>query len=498
MTDTLTSAPTRLPYDEPFRPQYHFSPAQNWMNDPNGMVYYAGEYHLFYQYHPHDIVWGPMHWGHAVSTDMVNWQHLPIALYPDEIGTIFSGSAVIDWHNTAGFGSEAMVAIFTHHSEHLGQCQSLAYSLDKGRSWTKYEGNPVIPNPPDIRDFRDPKVFWYGTGEMEGHWVMALAAGSAILFYTSPDLKNWAASGSFGYGYGSTEGVWETPDLFELPIDGGANRRWVLTVGVGDGAPAGGSGMQYFIGQFDGQTFTSDNPKETTLWADYGADFYAAQSWSNTPDGRRLWLAWMSNWPYSNKTPTSPWRSNMSLPRVVGLTQTAAGIRLTQQPVSELATLRQASHSWHNIEIAADAGWQPEVSGELLEIMAEFVPAPAVSSFGLHVRLGDGEQTTLSYEPENQTLAVDRVASGVSTFCEDFAVVNSVHVAMIDGHLWLHLFVDRSSLELFVHDGSICFSELIFPAETSRALAFFSRGGVTTLARLDIYEIDNAAFYAAP
>ena len=492
------TAPSSLAYDEPFRLQYHFSPAANWMNDPNGMVYYDGEYHLFYQYHPDDIVWGPMHWGHAVSTDLVNWQHLPIALYPDELGYIFSGSAVIDWHDTAGFGAEAMIAIFTHHDPAGRQSQSIAYSLDKGRSWTKYAGNPVIPTPANIRNFRDPKVFWYGDGAGSGHWAMALAAGSAILFYTSPDLKHWQASGGFGFGYGSTEGVWETPDLFELPVDGGPESRWVLTVGVGDGSPAGGSGMQYFVGHFDGQTFTSDNPKTTALWADYGADFYAAQSWSDLPDDRRLWLAWLSNWRYANQTPTEPWRSAMTIPRVVGLTQTAAGIRLTQSPAHELNSLRRQSHHWANLAIQANESWQPGIAGELLEIIATFAPEPGVNALGLHLRVGDDERTTISYGPKSNTLIVDRVEAGDGSFNDQFAAIHAAPVRLIDGQLRLHLFVDRSSLELFVNDGSVSFSELLFPAAGSLGLTFFSSAGKTTIVDLEIHELARALFFASP
>ncbi|MEZ4595112.1 MAG: glycoside hydrolase family 32 protein, partial [Chloroflexota bacterium] len=334
---------------EPFRPAYHFTPPTAWLNDPNGMVYYDGEYHLFYQYHPDSTVWGPMHWGHAVSTDLVNWQHLPIALAPDELGYIFSGSAVIDWHNTAGFGPEAMIAIYTYHDANANQSQAIAYSLDKGRTWTKYAGNPVIPTPTNIRDFRDPKVLWYEDEDGNGRWVMALAVGRSILFYSSPNLIDWVATGSFGFGHGATDGVWETPDLFELPVAGTAESRWVLTVGIGDHAPASGSGMQYFIGQFDGQTFTNENPKETVLWADYGADFYAAQSWSDAPNGRRLWLAWLNNWQYANQIPTTTWRGAMTLPRELRLVQTEAGIRLGQTAVPELTHLRQGEQSWQNL-----------------------------------------------------------------------------------------------------------------------------------------------------
>ena len=330
---------------EPYRPQYHFTPAANWINDPNGLVYYAGEYHLFYQYHPQSTLWGPMHWGHAVSPDLVNWTDLPIALTPDELGMIFSGSAVIDWRNTAGFGAEAMVAIFTHHvTEGHYQSQSLAYSLDRGRTWTKYAGNPVIPTPAKTRDFRDPKVFWYGSDDA-GHWVMCLAVGNAIHFYTSPNLLEWTHTGAFGDGHGASAGVWETPDLFELPVAGQDTTRWLLLIGVGNGAPAGGSGEQYFVGHFDGQTFISENPKATALWADYGADAYAGQSWSDTPDDRRIKISWLNNWSYGRELPTTTWRGAMTIPRTLGLVDTPDGMRLTQTPVTELAALRREKYT---------------------------------------------------------------------------------------------------------------------------------------------------------
>ncbi len=239
---------------EAFRPQFHFSPKTGWMNDPNGLVYDNGEYHLFYQHNPNDTKWGPMHWGHAVSSDLIHWQDLPIALEPDKLGMIFSGSAVIDADNTANFGKGAMVAVFTHDLS-SAESQSLAYSTDHGRTWTKYALNPVLEPPNNLRNFRDPKVFWYTPGYGAGHWVMLVAAGSSVLIYESSDLKNWKFSSNFGLGYGATCGVWETPDLLELPITGGSQKRWVLTVGVNNCAPAGGTGVQYFVGQFDGKTF---------------------------------------------------------------------------------------------------------------------------------------------------------------------------------------------------------------------------------------------------
>ena len=483
---------------EPFRPAFHFTPPTAWLNDPNGMVYYDGEYHLFYQYHPDDTVWGPMHWGHAVSTDLVNWQHLPIALEPDELGMIFSGSAVIDWHNTAGFGSKAMIAIYTYHSSDACQSQAIAYSLDKGRTWTKYADNPVIPTPPNIRDFRDPKVLWYSDGHGKGHWVMALAANSAIMFYTSPNLIDWQAAGSFGFGQGATDGVWETPDLFKLPIAGTAESRWVLTVGIGDNAPAGGSGMQYFIGQFNGHTFINDNPRTTVLWADYGADFYAAQSWSNAPDDRRIWLAWLNNWPYANQIPTSTWRGTMTIPRELRLVQTKEGLRLGQTAVPELAQLRQNAQRWQNIVVTPGLAFVPRVYGDQLEIIAEIEIPTEASNVGIRLRVGDGEATVVGYAPRSGTLFVDRTKSGQSSFNDQFARIHTAAAEPADGTLKLHIFVDRSSIELFANEGLITFSEQIFPGEASVGVELFAEGTAVPIRHLEIYQLRAALFRPWP
>lgn len=493
----FTSHPSDTPtlsLDEPFRPQFHFTPPEKWINDPNGLVYYQGEYHLFYQYYPDDTVWGPIHWGHAVSRDLVNWEHLPIALYPDDLGYIFSGSAVIDWHNTAGFGSEAMVAIYTYHQpDSSRQSQAIAYSTDKGRSWVKYEGNPVIPTPANIRNFRDPKVIWYDAGGGKGHWVMALAAGKAILFYTSPNLVDWEASGSFGFGYGSTSGVWETPDLFELPV--GDETRWVLTVGVGDGAPAGGSGTQYFVGAFDGQTFTSENPKEMVLWADVGADFYAAQSWSDVADGRRLWLGWMNNWQYGQEIPTSTWRGAMTIPREVGLVQTEAGVRLVQTAVSELTQIRTTHHRWQNLTVMPATPFVPDVTGETLEIMVEMDVPVTANKVGIRLRVGEGEETAVGYAPKSNTLFVDRSRSGQSHFHDQFATIHTASFVPTNQRLQLHLFVDKSAVEVFVNGGLVTFTEQIFPRDEAVRVELFVEGETAvSVPTFEVYRLKTAVF----
>ncbi|HET9912579.1 MAG TPA: glycoside hydrolase family 32 protein [Anaerolineales bacterium] len=472
---------------ELYRPHYHFTPPANWMNDPNGLVYLMGEYHLFYQYHPASTVWGPTHWGHAVSRDLVHWQYLPIALYPDEQGMIFSGSAVVDWEDTAGFGRDALVAVFTYHKDHV-ETQNLAYSTDLGRTWTKYAGNPVIPNP-GLPDFRDPKVFWH-----EDHWVMALAAGNVILFYTSSDLKKWEQSGSFGDGYGCTDGVWETPDLFRLNIDGSDETYWVLTVGVGNGAPAGGSGTQYFIGDFDGKRFISENPKELSLWADHGADYYAAQSWSDEPNHRRLMLGWMNNWQYALHVPTASWRGSFSLVRELALTRTEQGVRLLLRPVPEMQALRREQLCWHREVIQPGTNLLSNVQGNVLEIIAEFEIDEDSDRFGFRIRVGENEHTTICYAVKEKRLSVDRTHSGQVDFKDGFAGVHSADLSPMNNVLRLHIFVDSASVEVFADDGLVTFSECIFPSEGSDRLELFAEGGTVLLTSLTLFHLNPATF----
>jgi fructan beta-fructosidase len=478
--------------DDHFRPQYHFSPRTNWMNDPNGLVYYQGEYHLFYQYHPGSPVWGPMHWGHAVSKDLIHWQHLPIALYPDENGMIFSGSAVIDWENTAGFGKEAMVAIFTHATPER-QAQSLAYSTDRGRTWTKHSGNPVLLPPEGLRDFRDPKVFWY-SGNSGAHWVMVLAAHDAVRFYISPDLIHWTPGGIFGEKHGAHGGVWETPDLFKLPVENGPESRWVLTAGIGNGGPGGSSGMQYFIGDFDGKTFLSGNPEQTVLWADFGADYYAAQSWSDLPGSRRIMIGWQNNWQYAQRIPPATWRGVFSLPREVTLKQTPDGIRLFQQPAREVFAQRGAHEQWQHVSIAAGNNLLGHLAGGSFEFNAEFHVNPRADRFGFRVRVGEGEQTTIGYAVQQQRVFVDRVHSGQMDFDEGFASVHSVEMKPVEGVIRLQIFLDRSCIEVFGNAGQVTIADTIYPAEQSLGLDLFSEGAETVLNVLDVYQMMPARF----
>jgi len=474
--------------DELYRPHYHFSPPANWMNDPNGLVYCDGVYHLFYQYHPGSAMWGPMHWGHAVSYDLVNWKHLPIALYPDENGMIFSGSAVVDWNNTAGFGERALIAIFTYSKAHI-ETQNLAYSTDKGHTWTKYTGNPVIPHDDHLHDFRDPKVFWH-----EDHWVMLLAAGDTVLFYISSDLKNWEQSGSFGNGYGSTDGVWETPDLFKLSVDNSLETWWVLTVSAGNGHLAGGSGSQYFIGHFDGQSFTSEYPKDTVLWADFGADYYAPQSWNAEPNGRCLMIGWMNNWQYATAIPTSGWRGAFSILRELSLKRTEEGLRLVQQPFAEIQSLRNKNYHWQKEILSPEKNLLANVEGISLEILAEFQIMNNIDRLGFHVRVGDIERTTIGYLAKEKKVFVDRTYSGRSDFHKDFARIHYAALNCIDNLLRLHIFVDQCSVEVFANDGLAVITDCIFPSTESTKLEIFVEGDKATLNLLDVFQLSPAQY----
>lgn len=484
---------------DPFRPAYHFSPPANWANDPNGMVYYAGEYHFFYQHHPHSTVWGPMHWGHAISKDLVHWEDLPIALFPDENGMIFSGSAVVDWQNTAGFGREALVLIYTIHKKtdsYHHQSQGLAFSNDKGRTWTKYTGNPVLDAPIGVNDIRDPKVFWYSENGSE-HWAMALAVGDCVRFYTSKDLKNWKFGSAFGFEYGSHGGIWETPDLFKLPAGNSNQHYWVLTVGVGGGGiggPAGGTATQYFIGTFNGNTFTSENTPETTLWADYGADYYAAQSWNDEPEGRRLMVGWMSNWNYALQTPTRRWRSMFSLPRELTLVQTEHGMRLKQLPVKELHILREDTREWHNALPLPGKNFLNEISGNCLEIRVVFEITSHTGKLGIKVRVGEEQSTLIGYDCNTQQLFIDRTHSGDGSFSTYFNQIHTASMCPVNSKISMQIFLDHCSVEVFGNEGLVNLSDLIFPSFQSNRLDFFCENCTIVVSNLQIHRIKPARF----
>jgi fructan beta-fructosidase len=489
-------------YREPWRPQFHFTPAKNWMNDPNGMVFYDGEYHLFYQYNPYGDKWGHMSWGHAVSRDLVRWEHLPVALYEENNVMIFSGSAVVDRKNTSGFGKDGrppLVAIYTgHYTNKPLQNQHIAYSNDRGRTWTKYAGNPVL----DLgdKDFRDPKVFWH---EPTGQWVMVVSwpVHRKVRFYASANLKDWTHLSDFGPA-GSTTGIWECPDLFPLNVENSEGaQKWVLIVNVGSGAPAGGSGCQYFVGQFDGTAFVPDklqtptDSDEVARWADYAKDFYAAVSWSDVPerDGRRLWLGWMSNWEYANDVPTSPWRSAMSIPRTLSLRQGDGGWLLVQRPVKELEGLREQriELALENLNGPADLSKLNSVTTDLFEVDADLVPSTN-AVFHLKLRSGATEETVLSIDVTNRSLTLDRTRSGNVGFHKQFSGTAKAPLRLIDGRLRLRLFVDTSSVETFVNDGETVQTSLILPSGRERYLELSVRQGELRRANLNVWKLASA------
>jgi fructan beta-fructosidase len=465
------------------RPRYHFTPPRNFLNDPNGLVFFDGEYHLFYQHNPFGETWGHMSWGHAVSRDLLRWEHLPVALAEENGVMMFSGSAVVDWNNTSGFGAQArppLIAIYTGHSERE-QTQNIAYSTDRGRTWTQHAGNPVLAI--GSREFRDPKVFWHAPGRQ---WVMVtvLADQYKVRFDGSPDLRHWTHLSDFGPA-GDTGGLWECPDLFPLAIDGhpGAS-RWALKVDVQKGV-----GAQCFLGEFDGTRFHWDAARGPAQRMDYGADFYAAQSWSDSPDGRRLWLGWLNHWDYANLIPTSPWRGLFSIPRELSLRRSSAGVGLVQQPIRELQALRRPLYHVAEASVnAVNAALRAKRLGPAFEINVEFVVG-AAAEFGLKVRAGGAEQTVIGVDAQRGELYVDRRRSGQSAFAPSFAAVHCAPLALDDGRAALHLFVDECSVEVFANEGQTVISDLIFPDPQSTGLEFFATGDAQ-VGTLDVWELE--------
>ncbi len=461
-------------YSDRYRPQIHFSPQKGWMNDPNGMVYLNGKYHLFYQHNPDSTVWGPMHWGHAASADLVHWQELPIALYPDALGTIFSGSAVIDKDNTAGFGANAMVAIYTSHNHAMEkdgfekiETQSIAYSLDEGKTWTKYKGNPVLPNP-GIHDFRDPKVSWY---EPAKKWIMALAVTDHIDFYSSPDLKKWTKESEFGKSIGAHGGVWECPDLFPLSYNG--EEIWVLIVNINPGGPNGGSATQYFTGKFDGHVFTPDDTD--TKWIDYGPDNYAGITWSNTGD-RKLFIGWMSNWAYANIVPTTNWRSANTIVRELAIQRVENKYWVSSKPVKELNKLKVTSQDFHNIRarnlnITAKAG---KLNGPAIVKLA----IDDLKDFNITLSNIAGEKTVVGYDKTTNQYFIDRSQSGEIDFSKVFSARIFTPRLSSNKGTDITLVIDVASLEVFADNGLSVLTAIFFPTIDYTDIMITSKDGL--------------------
>ena len=447
---------------ERFRPAYHHTPLYGWMNDPNGMFYISspsgndgqagscdGEWHLFYQYNPYGSLWENMTWGHSVSKDLIHWEALPTAIEPDAVGTIFSGSCVVDKDNTAGYGKNAIIAFYTSAAE--AQTQSMAYSTDNGRTFTKYEKNPVITS--NVPDFRDPKVFWHGE---TNRWIMMLAVGQEMQIYSSANLKDWQKESSFGSEYGNHGGVWECPDLLKI------DNKWVLICNINPGGPFGGSATQYFVGDFDGKKFTCESMPKVTKWLDYGKDHYATVSFSNAPEGRTTVLAWMSNWQYANQVPTKQFRSANSIPRDLGLFKDGEETYVSVVPSKEMLALR---------------GSKIKKPSPTCEIIVDVKGA-----MELTLSNSKGEQVVMTYDAQQQNFAMDRTKSGDASFSDAFAVVTTAptHGALKQ----LRIFIDNSSIEAFASDGKMAMTNLVFPSEPYNTIKV--KGGKAT-----IYEIKN-------
>jgi fructan beta-fructosidase len=477
---------------EKHRPLFHFTPPTGWMNDPNGMVYHNGIYHLFYQHNPDDIVWGPMHWGHATSSDLIHWEHRPIALYPDEHGTIFSGSAVVDHHNSSGLGSKEnppMVAIFTYHNAEKAaqgaidfQTQGIAYSTDNGTTWTKYHNNPVLKNP-GIADFRDPKVFWH---EESKSWIMILAVQHHVRFYRSPNLMDWEYASSFGENAGAHGGVWECPDLFELKVENEEkSSSWVLLLSINPGGPNGGSATQYFIGDFDGYQFSNDHSDDTILWVDYGRDNYAGVTWSDIPsqDGRRVFIGWMSNWLYANKVPTEQWRSAMTLPRTLFLRHTDKGLRLFSEPVVEFEELRVNSLNLATREIDGDYNISSTYGLYLTHLEADLNFILNKETTGIRVVFSNtlGERLAFGYNVKDQLFYVDRSNAGKSDFSDQFSGIATAPYEIANNALHIRCIIDVSSIEMFAQDGECVMTEIFFPTEPFTILRIEAEGAPVQL-----------------
>ncbi len=456
--------------EKKYRPSLHFSPAENWMNDPNGLVYYDDEYHLFYQYNPFGNTWGHMSWGHAVSKDLLHWEHLPIALQEKDSIMVFSGSAVVDWNNSSGFGTKEnppIVAIYTDYDAPKKlQYQSIAYSNDKGRTWTRYDKNPVIDL--NMADFRDPKVFWYAPDEK---WIMvvSVATDKILQFYSSKNLKEWKLMSEFGpFPNHDTSPNWECPDLFPITADDNTT-KWVLEIDLGEGSFAGGSGGKYYIGDFDGNTFTSDyieNGVPQPFWVDFGKDFYAAVTWSDilTENKNKLWVGWMNNWQYAQKIPSGNWRSSMSIPRELSLSKVEDNYILTQKPVKTLDAHLKLEENFNVInaeKFNAELGKEKYTSFQY-KIDIEFNVSEEDT---LQFQFGDTETPSLiwEYNTNTQMLKMTRTKEGNETFDEKFPFEKSVKVASENDKLKVEIIVDKTSVEIFHQDGKVVTTNLIFP-----------------------------------
>ena len=473
---------------EKYRPAYHHTPLYGWMNDPNGMVYKDGVWHLCYQWNPFGSKWQNMTWGHSSSRDLIHWEHHEPTLLPDGLGTIFSGSSAVDVANSAGFGKDAVVTLYT--SAATSQIQSLAYSTDGGYKFSTYEGNPVLPFESEARD---PNM-WWNNETKQWTLVLAHALEHEMLIFTSPDLKQWTLQSSFGKGLGAQDGVWECPDLFELPVANTNVKKWVLVCNINPGGPFGGSATQYFVGDFDGKTFKVDVDAAgnvPTKWMDFGKDHYATVSWSDAPDGRRTVIGWMSNWQYATEVPTLQYRSANTLPREMGLFEEKGQYYVSSTPSPELTALRgdlthqakrvSVSNKPHNITL-------PRENDGICEILME-VDARGADSLVMTFSNKAKEEVKLIYHVYKSELSFDRTRSGLVDFSQDFPAVTVAPTFSSKGKVKLRLFIDRSSMELFEQDGRFAMTNLVFPTSPYTTLSLESAGGKAKVTNLQVYSI---------
>lgn len=471
---------------ETYRPVYHHTPVYGWMNDPNGMFYKDGVYHLYFQYNPYGSMWGNMTWGHSTSTDLTHWTYEGTAIVPDAWGAIFSGSCVVDKDNTAGFGKGAVVAFYTSaKSTPWGdiQSQSMAYSLDNGKTFIKYEHNPILTS--TERDFRDPKVFWYAPGK---HWVMMLAVGQEMQIYSSDNLKEWKKESSFGAMQGAHGGVWECPDLVEVAVEGSKEKKWVLICNLNPGGPFGGSAAQYFVGSFDGKKFVNESPTQTK-WLDWGKDNYATVTWSNAPAGRCIALGWMSNWQYANNVPTTQYRSANTLARDLTLYRVGGELYLKSKPSPEIKKARAEEKKIPTFEVKGNY----EVASLLADNKGAYeiemtIENKGTSKIDFSLMNEKGEKVAMYYDVVRKQFVMDRSASGIVGFSRDFPAVTVAPVRNTD-QIHLRLFIDRSSVEAFGEEGEYVMTNLVFPAEPYNRMVFSSDKGSYIVKSMNVYRL---------
>jgi len=493
LMSTLASLAQNKQYTEKYRPGFHFTPAVNWTNDPNGLIYYKGKYHLFYQHNPFGNIWGHMSWGHAVSTDLVHWKHLPVAI-PEEKGTmIFSGSAVIDEHNTSGLavksGDIPMIAIYTGHyiadSSHPDdylQSQQLAYSVDGGQTWKKYKGNPILDQ--HKKDFRDPCVFWYAP---QKKWVMAvvLPHEHIVQFYGSPNLINWKHLSDFGPA-GDIKDIWECPSLLQVPVAGSkAKKKWVLF-------NSQQTTMQYFVGEFDGTKFISENPPADIYRPDYGPDYYAGITYNHLPaDHAPVLLGWANNWSYANDIPTNPWKSMMSLPRQLSLKKINNAWILYQQPVAAIYKLR--GQAWQESKLNVEKEDSLPVNSQQCEIEMEWQPAANTFS-GIYLAAGKTNRLVIGYDAKEQKLFMNREEAGYSSFNKNFQRLSNYNtkISLKNKQLRLHIFFDKSIVEVFANDGETVMTMQIFPEEAYNGITLYTERGANLFKSVKIWEMQSA------